>query len=261
MSGSRGSRRGLIEIICQGIVVGLLFLSGCALGPTAKDKSPAEMKSSPASATSSVVRRTGSQVAATPTPQAGPAGTNVSLNEVPESDPPASLSARPQGAALISSDMHNAVLQPPPSYPPVRLVSDESALPPAQAPAPQSPTRRLEAARLDARPVGKPTPPTVVHANETTFEQQVIRSDVPVLVDFYAGWCVPCKKLAPTLEEVATESPQAKVVKVNIDDSPELAARYGVRSVPSLIVFKDGQVVARQSGVVGKARLKSLLDL
>jgi len=82
-----------------------------------------------------------------------------------------------------------------------------------------------------------------------------------VLVDFYATWCGPCKALAPTLEEVAVENPQAKVCKVDIDESPELAARYGVKSIPSLMVFKDGQVVARQNGLPSKNRLKTMLDL
>jgi thioredoxin 1 len=82
-----------------------------------------------------------------------------------------------------------------------------------------------------------------------------------VLVDFYATWCGPCKALAPKLEEVAQESPQAKVIKVNIDDSPELADRYGVKSVPTLIVFRDGQVAAKQRGAVSKARLKTMLEM
>ena len=95
----------------------------------------------------------------------------------------------------------------------------------------------------------------------TNFYERVLRSDAPVLVDFYATWCGPCKRLAPTLEEVAAESPGIRVVKVNVDESPELAERYDIHSMPSLMVFKDGQVVARQNGVVSKARLKALLDL
>lgn len=101
--------------------------------------------------------------------------------------------------------------------------------------------------------------PTVLHVNTSTFDQHVLRSDVPVLVDFYADWCGPCKALAPTLEQVAAENPQARVVKVNIDDSPDLAARYGIKSVPRLLVFKDGQIAARKNGVASKTALNAML--
>jgi thioredoxin 1 len=109
-------------------------------------------------------------------------------------------------------------------------------------------------------------PPTriarmVAHANDATFEEEVLRSEEPVLVDFYADWCGPCKRLSPTLDAVAAERPQAKVVKVNIDESPNLAARYGLKSLPSLLVFKDGRAVARETGVASKEKVHSLLDL
>jgi thioredoxin 1 len=99
----------------------------------------------------------------------------------------------------------------------------------------------------------------IEHADEASFNQLVLNSDVPVLVDFYADWCGPCRMLAPTLEEFAKETADAKVVKVDVDDHPALAQRYGISSIPSLIVFKDGQIAARHTGVVGKAGLKELL--
>jgi thioredoxin 1 len=103
--------------------------------------------------------------------------------------------------------------------------------------------------------------PMVLPVNSATFDQHVLRSEVPVLVDFYADWCGPCKALAPALEQVAAENPQARVVKVNIDNSPELAARYNVKSVPRLLVFKGGQIAAQQNGVASKTRLNAMLAL
>jgi thioredoxin 1 len=99
----------------------------------------------------------------------------------------------------------------------------------------------------------------IEHADEASFNRLVLNSDVPVLVDFYADWCGPCRMLAPTLEEFAKETADAKVVKVDVDDHPALAQRYGISSIPSLIVFKGGQIAARHTGVVGKAGLKELL--
>jgi thioredoxin 1 len=100
----------------------------------------------------------------------------------------------------------------------------------------------------------------VLHADETTFAREVLEAEEPVLVDFYAKWCLPCQRLSPTLEEVAKESPHAKVVKVDFDKCPELASRYGVKSLPSLIVFKGGKAVRRETGLIEKNRLISMLD-
>jgi thioredoxin len=103
-------------------------------------------------------------------------------------------------------------------------------------------------------------PREVEHADEATFEQQVLGSKLPVLVDFYADWCSPCRALAPTLEQLARELPDAKIVKVNVDDSPKLADRYGVDSIPRLLVFKDGQVTAGHVGLASKAQLRAMLS-
>lgn len=154
----------------------------------------------------------------------------------------------PKPAVVAASAPVEAPVSPetaPPLQPsaesPMRLVSDHAARP--AAPKPQA------------------APQGVVHGSRATFDQQVLRSEVPVLVDFYADWCGPCKRLAPALEELAAETSQAKVVKINIDQNPELADRYGVRSIPTLIVFKEGKAVNTQKGLVTKERMKTMLDL
>jgi thioredoxin 1 len=101
----------------------------------------------------------------------------------------------------------------------------------------------------------------VVHIGESDFDQQVLKSSVPVLVDFYADWCGPCQALAPVLQQIAREMPSAKVVKVNVDDAPDLAMRYGVSAIPTLLVFKNGQVATQLVGMASKSRLKSALAL
>lgn len=101
----------------------------------------------------------------------------------------------------------------------------------------------------------------VVHVSTADFESTVLNSKEPVLVDFWAEWCGPCKMIAPALDELADAyDGRAKIAKVNVDEQRELAAKYQVRSIPMLLVFKDGQVKGQQIGAVGKAQLAQLLD-
>ena len=97
---------------------------------------------------------------------------------------------------------------------------------------------------------------SALHFNEENFEQEVLKSDVPVLVDFWAEWCGPCKMMGPIIDEVAEElSGKVKVGKINVDEAQQLAVKYGVMSIPTLIIFKGGEAVDQSVGVVAKDQL------
>jgi thioredoxin 1 len=101
----------------------------------------------------------------------------------------------------------------------------------------------------------------VVKVSAADFDEAVLNSKEPVLVDFWAEWCGPCKMIAPALDELADAyDGRAKIAKVNVDEQRELAVKYHVRSIPYLLVFKDGQKVGEQVGAVGKAQLAGMLD-
>ena len=101
----------------------------------------------------------------------------------------------------------------------------------------------------------------IVHTNDTSFDADVINSDKPVLVDFWAEWCGPCKMIAPFIDEAATEyADKLSVVKLNVDESQNVAAKLGIRSIPTLMLFKDGAVQAQKVGAFSKSQLTEFLD-
>ena len=101
----------------------------------------------------------------------------------------------------------------------------------------------------------------IVHISDESFEEEVLQSKRPVLIDYWAEWCGPCKTIAPVLDEIATEySDRLKVVKLNIDDNPQTPPKYGIRGIPTLMVFKNGQVEATKVGAVSKVQLTAFLD-
>jgi thioredoxin 1 len=105
----------------------------------------------------------------------------------------------------------------------------------------------------------KIVPRRVERVTDRDFQKKVLDSEEAVLVDFYADWCGPCKKLGPVLDQLAKDTPDAKIVKVNIDRSPKLADNYNVSSIPTLILFKDGKPAARRGGLTTKASLKQFI--
>ena len=100
---------------------------------------------------------------------------------------------------------------------------------------------------------------SAINVNKNNFGQEVLNSDKPVLLDFWASWCGPCRMVAPVLEEIAAERSDIKVGKINVDQEPELAAQFGVVSIPTLVVMKDGRIVNQAVGARPKAQLLTML--
>jgi thioredoxin len=101
----------------------------------------------------------------------------------------------------------------------------------------------------------------IVHTNDSNFDADVVNSDKPALVDFWAEWCGPCKMIAPFIDEAATEyADKLSVVKLNVDQSPNIAAKFGIRSIPTLMLFKEGAVQAQKVGAFSKSQLTEFLD-
>ena len=101
----------------------------------------------------------------------------------------------------------------------------------------------------------------IIALSDSRFEDEVLKSKTPVLVDYWAEWCGPCKMITPILEDIAGEySDRLKVAKLNIDDNPETPPKYGIRGIPTLMLFKDGQVEATKVGALSKSQLTAFLD-
>ena len=102
---------------------------------------------------------------------------------------------------------------------------------------------------------------STVAVTDESFESDVLKSDKPVVVDFWAEWCGPCKQIGPSLEEIAAEmGEEVTIAKVNIDDNPNAPSRYGVRGIPTMILFKNGEAVARKVGAAPKSQLKEWIE-
>jgi thioredoxin 1 len=230
-----------VEIVCLTLVGAMLPVGGCAWSRVPQNR---------------VASRTSSPHAQRPPVEA--LGSGVASNGQSSGAPPAAAVGS-TGAGPAVNALNDPFYERP--TPPAPAISRQAVSSGPQSPPTQAPVPSMQLARAEPKYARALTKPGVMHANAESFDKQVLQSEVPVLVDFYASWCGPCKTLAPTLEELAGESPQARVVKIDIDASPDLAARYGVKSVPSLMVFRNGQITAKQTGVASKARLKTMLEM
>lgn len=102
---------------------------------------------------------------------------------------------------------------------------------------------------------------SIKHVSDASFEADVIKSGTPVLVDYWAAWCGPCKMLAPLLDEAAEQfKGRVTIAKLNVDDNPDTAAKFGVRGIPTLMLFKDGKAVATKVGAMSKSQLNTFLE-
>ena len=100
----------------------------------------------------------------------------------------------------------------------------------------------------------------VSKVSDSDFESEVLKSDKPVVVDFWAEWCGPCRMIAPALEEIAGGNDKVKIVKLNVDENPATAAKYGIMSIPTLMLFKNGELASRQVGAAPKAKLEQWIN-
>ena len=100
---------------------------------------------------------------------------------------------------------------------------------------------------------------SAIHVNKNNFDQEILNSDKPVLLDFWASWCGPCRMVSPIVDEIAAERSDIKVGKINVDEQPELAAQFGVMSIPTLVVMKSGRIVNQAVGARPKAQILAML--
>ena len=101
----------------------------------------------------------------------------------------------------------------------------------------------------------------IIHVTDTSFEQDVLKSSVPVLLDFWAEWCGPCKMIAPILDQIATEyAGKVVIAKMNVDENRDVPAKFGIRGIPTLILFKNGTVEAQKVGALSKSQLAAFLE-
>ena len=101
----------------------------------------------------------------------------------------------------------------------------------------------------------------IINVTDTTFEEEVLNSDIPILLDYWAEWCGPCKMIAPILKDIANEySGKIKVAKLNIDENPGTPAKFGVRGIPTLMIFKSGSIEATKVGAMSKSQLSAFID-